>query len=118
MGGDKKNKIKASSLFESVVSIAIISIVITIAMVVFFNVTNGVNKQIVDCQLINEIEKLKNNVFTDKIKESKRRFFFKEYEIVQVKKKGKKEIFFMRYNVFKKGKVVLKKEYILRSEIN
>ena len=54
------DKLKASSIYESVISIAIISITITVATFVFVNIMNSKDK-ISYYQAIEKVEELKNS---------------------------------------------------------
>jgi len=73
--------IKAGSLYETVLSIAIISIVITLATFIYFNVTNSFGN-VASHQLTDKIDSLKN-ICIEKQDFSAKRMSFKEYEIYQ-----------------------------------
>lgn len=108
MHSNKKKKIKASSLYESVVAIAIISIAITMGTMVFFNVTNNVYNQVSYHQLFNKIDELKN-------KKNQVTLSFKGYNLVKTEKEIN-TLIYIEINAFKEKRLVLKKEYILKNE--
>ncbi|CAA0143655.1 hypothetical protein [Tenacibaculum maritimum] len=115
MSDSKKNRIKASSLYESVISIAIISMGITLGMVIFFNVTNNVYNQVPYHQMLSKIDEVVVLEVVDKREANESSFDFKGYHIIR-KRKKKGKSFFLEIVVFKKGKVILKKEYVLADE--
>lgn len=108
---NKKKKIKSSSLLESVVALTLISIVISISMMVFFNVTNGLNNQVRYHQLLDQIDKIKNDVN----EEGETEFSYLNFKILS-KVKKKEGLFYIEILVSDKGKSVLKKKYIVKSE--
>jgi hypothetical protein len=113
MQSNKKTKIKASSLHESVVSIAIISITISVGMMIFFNVTNNIYNQVSYHQLLNKIDQIKNKTSTVGEKKSKKSYFFKGYNIIEVRreKEGEKH-FFIKITVLRDRKIILETEYV------
>ncbi|WBX75089.1 hypothetical protein PG911_10510 [Tenacibaculum ovolyticum] len=107
----KKTKIKASSLHESVVSIVIISLAISIGMIIFINVTNNIYNQVSYHQLLNKIDLIKNESSIIEDEKNKESYSFKGYNIVKTIKE-EREFFFLEVIVFKNEKVILKKEFI------
>lgn len=112
----KKSRIKASSLYESVVSITLLSIVITISLIVFLNVTNNPANQVVYYQLLDKVDEIRYDLIKND-GEVEKSYFFKGYEIVTSKRDvGSKKNFLLEIVVLDKGRVVIKKEYILNNE--
>ncbi|WP_428741588.1 hypothetical protein [Tenacibaculum sp.] len=115
MRGYKKGKVKASSLYESVVAIAIIAIAITMGLMIFFNVTNNVSNQVIYHQLLNKVEQIRydSNIIDEK---KEKNYFFKGYNIIRRRKNKGKKRFLLEIIVLKNDKVILKKEYFLRDD--
>ncbi|GFD91559.1 hypothetical protein KUL156_28160 [Alteromonas sp. KUL156] len=112
----KKSRIKASSLYESVVSITILSVVITISLMVFLNVTNNPRNQVGYYQLLDKVDEIRYCLIKNEgeIDES---YFFKGYEIVVNKRDtGNEKNFLLGIVVLDKGRIFLKKEYVLNNE--
>lgn len=111
----KKKKLKSSSLHESVISIVIISIVIAVCTMIYFNVTNSLVNQRSYYLLLNKIDNLK---FETEIELESEKFekelLFMEYKIVKsisYTENMKNKI--LTISAYKQNKRIINKTYIL-----
>lgn len=106
--------IKASSLYETVLSIAIIAIVITLATLIYANVTFSFSN-ISRYQLIEKIDSLKN-LCDDRQDFTKKVFLFKQHEIHQscVNFENNKNLMSVTFSVIKNNGVIEEKSYLIR----
>ncbi len=108
--------IKASSLYETVLSIAIISIVITLATFIYFNVTNSFGN-VSRHQLTEKIDSLKNVCF-EKQDFSEKKISFKEFEIYQSTNdfKANENLKLVTFLILKDSIEIDKKTHLIRKK--
>lgn len=106
-------KLKASSIYESVISIAIISITITVATFIFMNIINS-QDTISYYQAIEMVNKLKNECI-QKQEFINKSINLKEYTIIQTvnKYKDKNKLKIVRYEITTNKKKVKTLNYLI-----
>lgn len=109
--------IKASSIYESVISIALISITISVATFVFVNIMNS-QKSLSHYQMIEEIAILKQKCI-EKQSFTNSSLEFKEYEIDKTVSNFKEnnQLKLVRFTVKKNNNIVNTFNYLIRNEI-
>lgn len=110
--------IKASSIYESVISIAIISITITVATYVFVNIMNS-QKSLSFYQMTEEVAKLKYDCIA-KQNFTNNTITFKAFKIEKTVQNFKEnnQLKLVRFKVKSNNKVVKTFHYLIRKNIN
>ncbi len=109
-------RLKGSSIYESVISIAIISIVITVATYIIMQVIIS-SKPISYYQMIEKIEELKNNCDNEKNFTNKT-FNFKEY-VIEKKTKNYKDnpnLKILTFRILKDNHKIKMFNYLIRNK--
>lgn len=109
-------RVKASSIYESVISIAIISITITVATSIFVNIMSS-QDSIAYYQMIEKVSQLKTTCTTKQYFKSKN-FDFKSYKINQVitNYDNNKNLKLVTYNVTSNKKKIKTFKYLIRKK--
>ncbi len=111
-------KVKAFTLFESVVAITVITVLIGIGTQVYANIT-GSEKPLAYYEAKEEIDQLRNN-----LKETKaffnQTFNYESYEITQQVEfyKGNKKLYKISYSIQIGGKEYWKEQHLMVNEEN
>lgn len=108
--------IKASSIYESVISIAIISITITIATYIFVNIMNT-QHNISYYQMVEKVAELKEDCEKKQLFVNKN-IAFKSYQIEQLitNYKEQENLKLVKFNAIENGRKIESFEYLIRKK--
>ncbi|CAM1359207.1 hypothetical protein [Tenacibaculum xiamenense] len=110
-------KVKASSLAESILSLALVSIAIVISMMMFSNLFGSFHSRVVEIEVIARIDSIKIEVEQNPaIYLGRKEFSFNNTVIVTNLKEKSQELLLLNIVADYNGKEILDKKYLIINE--